>query len=232
MPIPTRRSVYETTFDIDWANGLGDRPDTSLYVFDQTGRLILTARDGNIAEDRPGKPGTSSIEDLSRGTVGATDPFLGVTDLAVGTYFVAVTTDRSVANQLDQFTNRNATNPDVRLEPTASRSRAATSRTDFITGDLFDDSSVVPYHLGDVTLYVSQSTGRRTDSDDGRSVHRRRGNERRAGCRTGRATSPCTRTAGSTPTCCRGPSRIRAHRATRCRATSWRSIRATTAGGV
>ena len=35
------------------ADGTG-RPNTAIYVFDQTGRLVLTSRDSNIADDRPG----------------------------------------------------------------------------------------------------------------------------------------------------------------------------------
>ena len=90
------RLTYPTVFDIDYANGVGDRPNTSMQVYrlydmngtpndrtDDVYRLVYTARDGNIAEDRPATPGSSDIDDLSRGTVGATDPFLGVVDLAI-----------------------------------------------------------------------------------------------------------------------------------------------------
>ena len=73
-----------------------DRPNTSMQVYrlydmngtpndrtDDVYELMYTARDGNIAEDRPGTPGSSDLDDLSRGTAGATDPYLGVVDLAI-----------------------------------------------------------------------------------------------------------------------------------------------------
>ncbi len=155
--------MFDTIFDVDYANGLGDRPDVSIHIYDATGRLILTARDGNIAEDRPATPGSADIDDLSRGTVGATDPFLGVIELATGTYRVAITSDTQMPSDLDQFVQAIATNPDVRLEPIETVRRIAEDHIE--TGNtstadppqvslLFDDQAEVAYHLGDVTLYL------------------------------------------------------------------------------
>ncbi|MCH5373781.1 MAG: hypothetical protein JJ992_07380, partial [Planctomycetes bacterium] len=175
---------YETIFDVDYAGGLDARPNVSLHVFDSNGRLILTSRDANIAEDRPGTPFTSDIDDLSRGTVAPTDPFIGIVDLNVGTYYVAVTADTRMPDQLDQFTQANATNPNVRVEPIRTVRRIAEDDidpfvNDYSTADppqityLFDKSSdrstsdgeylvgfetmaEVPWYLGDVTLFLQQ----------------------------------------------------------------------------
>ena len=88
--------TYPTVFDLDYANGLTDRPNASMQVYrlydvngtpadrtDDIYRLVYTARDGNVAEDRPATPGVSDLQDMLRGSVGASDPFLGVVDLAI-----------------------------------------------------------------------------------------------------------------------------------------------------
>ncbi|MEO8165243.1 MAG: hypothetical protein ABI619_07580, partial [Betaproteobacteria bacterium] len=74
----SEQSVHHATaiFDLDYADGL-NRPDTSLAVFDSNGVLVLIGRDSNIAEDRPGPLAGSDIADLSRGSVGLADPFIG-----------------------------------------------------------------------------------------------------------------------------------------------------------
>jgi hypothetical protein len=66
--------TYPTVFDLDYANGLTDRPNASMQVYrlydingtpedrtDDIYRLIYTARDGNIAEDRPATPGAIGL---------------------------------------------------------------------------------------------------------------------------------------------------------------------------
>lgn len=160
-------STLEVVFDLDYADGLA-RANTTLSVFDSNGRLILTSREGSIADDRPGKPGTSQIDDLSRGTVGGSDPYIGGVEMPPGTYFLAVTSDAQMPAQLEQFFLRNPLNPDLRLEPVDSVRRIA---EDHITGNgiinyvstadnpqipvLLDNNSPVEFHLGDVALYVS-----------------------------------------------------------------------------
>ncbi|MCA9144379.1 MAG: tandem-95 repeat protein [Planctomycetales bacterium] len=154
----------EVVFDIDYADGLS-RANTVMSVFDWAGRLILTSREGNIADDRPGKPGSSQIDDLSRGTVGGSDPFIGTVELPQGIYFLSVTSDAQMPAQLEQYFQRNPLNPDLRLEPIDSVRRIAEdhiSGTNYVsTADnpqipvLLDNSSRVNFHLGDVALFVS-----------------------------------------------------------------------------
>jgi hypothetical protein len=67
-------------FDIDYADGLA-RPNTTLWVFDSEGRLILRGTGSNVAEDRPRPLAGSDMADLSRGSVGTLDPYIGPVQL-------------------------------------------------------------------------------------------------------------------------------------------------------
>lgn len=111
-------------FDMDYADGLS-RPNTTLTVFDSFGRPILIGRDSNIAEDRSAPVvnplDQSGMFDLSRGTVGELDPFIGAVEMPQGTYYVAVTSDRLLPDEL-------LSNPAVRLEPINSVRRIAEDR--------------------------------------------------------------------------------------------------------
>ena len=190
--------TYPTVFDIDYANGLTNRPNTTIQVYrlfdingtpedrtDDVYRLVYTARDGNIAEDRPATPGESDVDDLLRGSVGATDPFLGVVDLAIwqptvepnkpypqATFRVAVSPDTWMPDEMNQFTTANAANADLRLEPISTVRRIAEDHIEVgntSTNDppqipvLWDDESEVDYHLGDVVLYLTRDQGRPGD---------------------------------------------------------------------
>jgi len=149
--------VY-TTFDVDYADGLG-RPDTLLSVFDANGNLVLVGRKSNIAEDQPAPLAGVNMDDLSRGTAGKRDPFIGTVALPVGTYSAAVSPITQVPAELNQFFSPNPTNPLLRLEPVNSVRRIAEERV--VPGQpvLFDATSIVPWTLSDITLYVSQDPG-------------------------------------------------------------------------
>ncbi|MFM7070431.1 MAG: vWA domain-containing protein, partial [Planctomycetota bacterium] len=67
---------WPMTFDVDYADGLV-RPDSTLSVYDSAGRLILVGRESAIADDQPASSTTLSLDDLSRGSVGKLDPFIG-----------------------------------------------------------------------------------------------------------------------------------------------------------
>jgi len=111
-------------FDLDYADGLS-RANSTVTVFDSSGRPILIARDSNIAEDRPAPVvdplDQSGMYDLSRGTVGEFDPFLGPVQVPQGRYYVAVTSDRMLPAEV-------LNNPAVRLEPVNSVIRIAEDR--------------------------------------------------------------------------------------------------------
>jgi len=86
----------QLVFDMDYADGL-NRADTSLSVFRVTPgfngpnyQLVLFAEDSNIADDIRSPLELTDITDLSRGSVGPKDPFIGSVGLSEGQYAVAV----------------------------------------------------------------------------------------------------------------------------------------------
>lgn len=164
-----------TILDIDYADGFG-RPDTALWVFDSQNRLVLIGTDSNVADDRAAPLNGADVDDLSRGSMGARDPFIGASELPAGTYTVAVTNNSQIAATFDQYQNATATNPLVRLEPVNSVNRISVDR--FEPTDLVETTAVptqvafsqdiegthaVPWTLADVTTYVirDQGTGSR-----------------------------------------------------------------------
>ena len=168
-PLP----YLSTIFDVDYTDGLG-RPNTELWIFDSNGRLILKGNSSNIADDRSG-----SSADLGAGSAGGLDPFIGPVELPAGSavspvsrgvYYVAVSSNAQMPDELSQFLVENPTNPYVRLEPIDSLRRIAEDRVGF-SGDsgipesptmpvLFHPTeSIVPFDLSDVTLFVTTDYG-------------------------------------------------------------------------
>ncbi len=139
---------FATIFDIDYADGLA-RADTVISVFDDTGRLILVARDSNVEDDQP-LPGQGiNVDDLSRGTAGALDPYIGSVQLPAGsvpggtsrTYYVAISSNQQLPQALDGTFVGTAINPRVRLEPLNT-----------ITRVVEDHIGVVGYQTGNMLL--------------------------------------------------------------------------------
>jgi Bacterial Ig domain/Bacterial pre-peptidase C-terminal domain/Dockerin type I domain/GEVED domain len=98
-------SYAPVVFDMDYADGL-NRPDTSINIFRQEPsdnpfetfqyRLIYTSDSSNIADDQARPLAITDMEDLSRGSAGSRDPFIGPVALQEGTYLVGIS---SVAMQ-------------------------------------------------------------------------------------------------------------------------------------
>ncbi len=164
-------------FDLDYADGVA-RADMTMAIYDSQGRLILIGRDSNIADDQPGPVSGSNTDDLSRGSVGIFDPFVGAVELPGGIYTLAVTNNRQVPQGLDQFYTATSSSPLLRVEPVNSVNRIAEER--FTSGDndlytaanqpvtnlfnvsaggVLDPKHVVPYNLGNVVLFVSVNGG-------------------------------------------------------------------------
>ncbi|MFO1062597.1 MAG: hypothetical protein U0892_01815 [Pirellulales bacterium] len=80
----TANLAAPVVFDMDYADGV-NRPDTSLWVSrvdtdflgNSTYTLIYSGTDSNIADDRRSPLTLSDLSDLSRGSVGSKDPFIG-----------------------------------------------------------------------------------------------------------------------------------------------------------
>jgi len=162
-----------TTFDIDYADGLA-RADTILAIFDASGNLVLYGTDSNIGDDRSAPLQANDVDDLSRGTVGALDAYIGSVELPEGTYYAAVSSNEIRPTELDQFYNANAANTLVRLEPVNQSQRIVEDHISIPFGDsdtdpnipgspqipvLWDNNSFVPFNLGDVSLFVSTTSG-------------------------------------------------------------------------
>lgn len=111
------------TFDIDYADGQG-RANTQLWIFrrDATSgqlTLVATANDSNIQDDQPRVGLGSDVTDLTRGSQGKRDAYLGPIELPQGDYTVAVTNASLKNVNMDQFTDANGTPGSnlVRVEP-------------------------------------------------------------------------------------------------------------------
>lgn len=161
------REYFATVLDVDYADGIG-RPDTSIYLFNSAGSLILGGLNSNLVDDQA-SPGTGSgNSDLSRGSAGGRDPFVGSYELPSGTYFLAITNSSRMPAALTTFTDPNSNSPGVRMQPIEGvrliaedhiESTGGSSAVAPVTPVLFNSNSVVNYGLGDVKLYISQDVG-------------------------------------------------------------------------
>ncbi|MCO6456859.1 MAG: DVUA0089 family protein [Pirellulaceae bacterium] len=163
---------FPVVFDLDYADSPLGRANTVLSIFDTNGNLVFTSNDSNVAEDRPGPLRGANLDDLSRGSVGTQDAFLGTVQLPVGEYFLAISSDAQAPVEMQQFLIANPANPLLRLEPVNSLVRIAEDHIDFIGGStaelptvpvLLEPAGIVPFHLGDVKLFVSRDTGLQND---------------------------------------------------------------------
>ncbi|MEQ8786611.1 MAG: choice-of-anchor L domain-containing protein [Pirellulaceae bacterium] len=153
----TSASPLSTIFDVDYASGAAG-PDTTLAIYDSLGRLIFVATDSNVADDLAGPFEGADIDDLLRGSVNNGDPLLGAVNLPAGQYFLAISNSTSRIQQLEQFLNFDPINELLRLAPIGSTNRVV---EDTISDNpalqvFLTDEGVVPFNLGDVTLFVSQ----------------------------------------------------------------------------
>ena len=127
--------TWATVLDIDYADGF--RGDLTMSVFDSTGKLIYIGRDSNIAADQPGAGQGNDFKDLSRGSVGKLDPYIGGIQLPGGAtpddptiYYVAISSNARLPSALDGTFKSGATNALVRLEPVDSVQRVVEDHLD------------------------------------------------------------------------------------------------------
>lgn len=170
---PPGGRTWAAVFDIDYADGL-TRADTSISVFDAAGNLVVVARESNIGDDQPLPEFGTQLDDLSRGSVGPFDPFIGTIQLPENdnqSYFVAVTSNRMAPSSIRHTFDPRAANSLTRLEPINSvrrivedhvGSQGYDSHGNFIaptTPGIVDilqlEAHVQPLALDDVVLYVS-----------------------------------------------------------------------------
>ena len=165
-----------TIIDIDYADGLA-RPNTSFWLYFQSAngvQLVAAGTDSNIADDRSAPLNGSDMDDLSRGSVGFLDAYLGSTELPAGTYFLAVTNNSLIPTDLRQFQEGNPSNPLARLEPVNSINKIVEDRFNLsppttafgaMQVAFNGNTNAIDYTLGDVVLFVTRPTPGGTTSD-------------------------------------------------------------------
>ena len=162
------RKSWATVLDIDYGDGF--RGDLSLWLFDSTGKLIYAGRDSNVESDQPAAGQGSDVDDLSRGSLGKLDPFIGSAQLPAGNptgtfggesggtatppdptkqlrYFVAVSSNEQLPAQLKATFEIAATNSLIRLEPVTSVKRVVEDHigfTGYTTGTKASGAQVDP----------------------------------------------------------------------------------------
>ncbi|MEL7336824.1 MAG: hypothetical protein AAFN70_11550, partial [Planctomycetota bacterium] len=124
-------TYISTTIDVDYADGFGG-PDTTLalYYLGAVGnlapQLVAIGTDSNIASDRPGPQTISgNVDDLSRGSAGNRDGFIGSLELLAGEYSLVVTNRETLPQEFNQFESPGAGNVNVRIEPNPSVTRVS-----------------------------------------------------------------------------------------------------------
>ena len=175
--------TWATVLDIDYADGF--RGDLTMAVFDSAGKLIYMGRDSNVAADQPGAGQGNDFDDLSRGSVGKLDPYIGSVQLPAGAtpanpteYYVAIMSNATLPSALDATFKSGATNALVRLEPVDSVQRVIEDHVGSIgyasngltvnptQGPLINvgtsqqlSANVRAFNLADVPLFVSTGGG-------------------------------------------------------------------------
>lgn len=165
-------------FDMDYAAGTG-RVNPVVSIYNANGQLIFTGQGSNVNDDltHPQTPGNPGNADMTRGSTGNGDPFLGTIQLPAGTpanpihYHVAISSQAQTPVQMDQFTKANASNPLTRLEPIDSIHRIVEDHINsgFYSTALPPDSTSIlrndsrkEFHLNDFTMFVVRPDGAQT----------------------------------------------------------------------
>ncbi len=175
--------TVSVVFDLDYADQALNA-DTTLSVFDSTGRLIFMGRESNVVDDQPAPGQGNDIDDLRRGSLGVKDPYIGPIHLPVGSppnipsqvFYVAVTSDRRLPQiALNAAFSAGAADTNVRLEPINSVRRVVEDHIGFqgyssngapqvptdtdgiidIADSVVLNTQIVPFSFEDVTLFVS-----------------------------------------------------------------------------
>ncbi len=204
--LPTRTDIVDVStteevdalfvpivLDIDYADGLG-RLNSGIAIYNALGQLIAIGSDSNVADDQASPLSGTDMSNFAAGSAGTKDAYIGPIQLIVDAqnaqnprYTAAVYAIASMPAPLDQFTNPNSTNPNVRLIPNDAVRRITEDSfaNEFITNNVqpttplllsdtrytadtpivenpFVDteySGVIEYDLSDLTLYVSRDIG-------------------------------------------------------------------------
>ncbi|HEV3344703.1 MAG TPA: choice-of-anchor L domain-containing protein, partial [Pirellulales bacterium] len=121
--------TFAAMFDIDYASGL-QRAATTISVYNSSGTLIYVGRNSAVADDQPPPNSSTPLSNLTAGSLGTRDPFIGTVQIPAGeqggtseTYFVAISSSAALPQALDGTFSANSANALVRLEPIDSVNR-------------------------------------------------------------------------------------------------------------
>jgi hypothetical protein len=150
-----------TVFQVFYADGLA-RANTTLSVFDATGTLILISRDGGVTSVQPGPLEGNGLTDLTRGSVGALDPFIGSAQLPADTpsgtgftYYVAITSNAQVPNAVDAYFGTAPAKPGGILTPNGASNLTRLEPIDSVQRIVEDHIGFTGYTTGDPALSTS-----------------------------------------------------------------------------
>jgi hypothetical protein len=146
--------TWSTVFDIDYADGF--RGDLTISVFNAAGQLLYVGRDSNVDADQPTSGAGNGFNDLSKGSAGRLDPFIGPAQMPAGIpgtpqrYYVAISSNELLPAVLDATFRSAATNSLVRLEPITSAVRVVEDHigfTGYHSGELYSGADALDYTL-------------------------------------------------------------------------------------
>jgi parallel beta-helix repeat protein len=157
-----------TIFDLDYADGIG-RGDLSMYLFAPTAdgssaSLVRVGQNSNILDDRHAAVSQATNADLSRGSTGTLDPYIGPVELPAGRYYLAVTNRTQVPTVLANRLNNAIGASNLRIGPVSSGRFIVEDRVGVdslkstvppVTQTFLDMESRIEYMLGDVPMYLS-----------------------------------------------------------------------------
>ena len=130
-----------------------------MAVYDSAGKLVYWSRGGGVDDDQPRPLSTTDLADLSRGSLGQLDPYIGSVDLEETngkTYYVAVSSNAYIPIELNQFSSATTANALMRLEPVAEYNRIFINRVeDNTSGQPTINLNADKFNLGDVVLFVT-----------------------------------------------------------------------------
>ncbi|OYV84417.1 MAG: hypothetical protein B7Z73_15485, partial [Planctomycetia bacterium 21-64-5] len=72
--------TFAAMFDVDYADGLS-RANTTISVYNSAGQLIYIGRNSNVADDQSVPGAANGLSELTNGSLGQNDPFVGTVQL-------------------------------------------------------------------------------------------------------------------------------------------------------
>ena len=148
--------------DLDYADGVSGA-NMSFAVYTDDGRLVAFGDESNIADDLNAPAQGADIDDLTRGSAGPGDPFIGPLSVPDGSYYVAVFPDTMIPREMAKFLQRDLLeefpNEVHRYLPNDALTRVAQDFGDGAGPLLFE---AVPTTLNETKFFITTPTNLNT----------------------------------------------------------------------